>query len=612
MPKAPQLDDNAPWKQRFRASSISSTQLASAAPDRGLVVSNQSGKYQLYAWDVPTGNLRQLTDRPTGLMIGSIAPDGRYVYYLDDQEGNEIGHFVRIPFEGGAPQDLTPDLPPYSSLFCISQAGDQIGFAAADAEGFHITIIENGQNGTLLAPRRLFHSRKFTFGPTLSHGSEIAVLDTTERTVMLHFSLLAVDVASGERIAELWDGEGSSIQAVRFSPIPGDLRLLATTNRSGNIRPLLWHPITNERHDLPLPDLQGDVHPVDWATDGDSLLLCNIVQATQRLYTYSLATATLVRLDHPNGTLGGYQNIGAYFGPGDEIFAQWQDATHPSQLIALDCATGIKTRTPLVAADVPSGHPWQSISFPSSDGQVIQGWLALPAGEGPFPTILDTHGGPTIVATETFAPRCQSWVDHGFAFLTINYRGSTTFGREFQEKIWGNLGHWEVEDMVAARTWLVSQGIAIADQILLTGWSYGGYNTLMALGKRPDLWAGGMAGIAIADWTVQYEDSAERSKGYQRALFGGTPQEKPEQYAASSPITYAEAVRAPVLIIQGRNDTRTPARPIELYEAKLKALGKLIEVHWFEAGHTGAGVAQAIDHQAIMLRFAHKVLGKVD
>ena len=165
--------------------------------------------------------------------------------------------------------------------------------------------------------------------------------------------------------------------------------------------------------------------------------------------------------------------------------------------------------------------------------------------------------------------------------------------------------------MAAARDWLVQEGIANPDQIFLTGWSYGGYLTLLGLGKRPELWAGGMAGIAVADWAVMYEDSADTLKGYEVALFGGTPQEKPKQYAASSPITYAENVRAPVLIIQGRNDTRTPARPVEMYERKMKSLGKSIEVRWFETGHAGsfAQVEQAIQNQEAMLHFAYRVLG---
>ena len=80
-----------------------------------------------------------------------------------------------------------------------------------------------------------------------------------------------------------------------------------------------------------------------------------------------------------------------------------------------------------------------------------------------------------MVAREIYDPDAQTWLDHGYAYLTINYRGSTTFGREFKEKIWGDLGHWEVEDMVAARDWLIHEGIAQPNAILVTGASYGGY-----------------------------------------------------------------------------------------------------------------------------------------
>ena len=164
--------------------------------------------------------------------------------------------------------------------------------------------------------------------------------------------------------------------------------------------------------------------------------------------------------------------------------------------------------------------------------------------------------------------------------------------------------------MVASRNWLIKEGIATPEKILLTGWSYGGYLTLLALGKYPDLWAGGMAGTATVDWTMEYEDLSPALRGYSVALFGGTPQERPEQYIKSSPMTYVQNVRAPVLIIQGRNDTRTPARPVEVYEARLKALGKPVEVHWFDEGHFGGGVEQDIQHMEIMLRFAYRILSR--
>jgi dipeptidyl aminopeptidase/acylaminoacyl peptidase len=97
------------------------------------------------------------------------------------------------------------------------------------------------------------------------------------------------------------------------------------------------------------------------------------------------------------------------------------------------------------------------------------------------------------------------------------------------------------------------------------------------------------------------------------ALFGGTPQEKPQQYAASSPITHAERVQAPILVIQGYNDSRCPAGQMARYEARMKSLGKPIEVLWFDAGHAGsfAQVELSIAHQEAMLRFAGRIVASL-
>lgn len=607
----PQLDDQAIWKQRFRVPVIAGTLIASGNPARGLAVGNATGTFQLYAWDVPSGSLRQLTERPTGIISAELSGDGRYVYYLDDKQGNEIGHFTRIPFENGPPEDLTPDLPPYSSFsFASSGSESHFGFMAANSDGYHCYSIETRANGDLGARRRLFHSHKLMLGPSYSYDGAVAVLTTTERAGTLQYNLLAFDTATGRQIAELWDGSGTSVELSGFVPRSGDLRVAGTSTRSGEKRPFIWDLQTLTRRDIDCSSLAGEVVPVDWSPDGRRLLLCHFAQAVQYLYLYDVATGTLNQLRHPGGTYASYPRSGTYFHPNGEIFAQWQDGAHPPQVIALHGQTGTMTRTVLAAGEVPPGRAWTSISFSSSDGQMIQGWLGQPDGTGPFPTILHTHGGPEAVTTKVYGPESQAWMDHGFAFLTINYRGSTTFGREFQEKIQGDVGHWEIEDVAATRHWLVREGIAHPDQIFLTGWSYGGYNTLMGLGKWPDLWAGGMAGVAVSDWAMQYEDQADTLKGYDVAMFGGTPQEKPEQYRISSPITYAEHVRAPVLIIQGRHDTRTPARPIEVYEQKLKTLGKSVEVHWFDAGHIGAGVEQDIRFFELMLKFVYRVLEK--
>jgi dipeptidyl aminopeptidase/acylaminoacyl peptidase len=598
----------APWKQRFRVERILWSMLAEERPDRGLVVNNRSGRYQLYAWEVPTGELRQLTDRPEGVVLGFIDSLGRHVYYLDDTDGNEIGHLVRVPFGGGEPEDISPDLPPYSTYGgVVSATGNRLAFTRADVEGFTLTAIDLGADGELSEPRALFRGERVVSPPVLSPEGDLAVVASAERSAMQHYTLLAFDTGTGERVAELWDGEGASVEAGPFArrATNGDARLAATTNRSGFTRPLLWSPRSGERRDLRVDELDGDVVPLDWSGEGDRLLLLQTSRAQRRLWIYDVAGDALHELDHPPGYYGA-----AYFAPNNEIFATWEDAADPTRVIALDPETGALRRTVLAAGETLPGRPWRAVTFPSTDGQEIQGWLGVPEGEGPFPTILYTHGGPESVQTEEYMPEAQAWLDHGFAWLSINYRGSTTFGREFQQQIWGNLGQWEIEDMVAARDWLVREGIAHPDQIFPSGWSYGGYLTLLALGRRPELWAGGMAGVAVADWGMLYEDSSENLRGYCSAMFGGTPAEKPEQYAASSPIADVERVRAPLLIIQGRNDSRTPARPVEVYAERLRALGKAVEVEWFETGHVGgfADIDLGIAHQERMLRFAQSVL----
>jgi dipeptidyl aminopeptidase/acylaminoacyl peptidase len=118
-----------------------------------------------------------------------------------------------------------------------------------------------------------------------------------------------------------------------------------------------------------------------------------------------------------------------------------------------------------------------------------------------------------------------------------------------------------------------------------------------------------MAARAIADWTLLYEDENETMRSFQRLMFGGTPDEKPDAHEKSSPVTYAEQVQAPILVIQSSNDTRSPARQMQAYEVKLRSLGKQIEVRWFATGHGLHVQEQRIVHLEHKLRFVYQALG---
>jgi len=445
----------------------------------------------------------------------------------------------------------------------------------------------------------------------------LAVKSTHRAPHSRRYTTLVFNANSGEQVAELWDGSDYSVEPVQFSPLRGDERLLAASNASGALLPLLWDPRSNERRDVTVPSAEGPVLPLDWSPDGSKLLVQTRAGKREGLFIYNLNDEDLLPLQHEPGAFRGRTGpyhtgtAASFFAPDGTVWAQWSDASHPSQLLSLTATDRPKPILPV--AHCPPGRPWRSVSFPGSDGVSVQAWLGMPSSsegsEGPFPTILHVHGGPSGAASNAFDAPSQAWLDHGFAYLTVNYRGSTGFGRDFQEKINGDVGRWELEDMVAARRWLIGEGIAGPNGILLEGGSYGGFLTVWALSQEPDLWAGGIAPVAIVDWTMNYEDSSAAMKGWARMIFDGTPQEKPELYRDRSPLTHAAAIQAPLLIFQGRRDSRATPRQMEHFARKMEALQKDFTLVWLDSGHGLPSAATAEHIQETHLKFAYRALG---
>jgi dipeptidyl aminopeptidase/acylaminoacyl peptidase len=158
---------------------------------------------------------------------------------------------------------------------------------------------------------------------------------------------------------------------------------------------------------------------------------------------------------------------------------------------------------------------------------------------------------------------------------------------------------------------LVGSGVVDPARAVVAGGSWGGFLTLLALGVRPQAWALGLAGVPVADYVASYEQEMEGLKAFDRALFGGSPTDVPDRYVASSPITYVEAVAAPVLVMAGENDPRCPIGQIENYLARLQELGKPYEVYRYDAGHGSLVVEERIRQLRAELDFVARHLGSV-
>ena len=156
--------------------------------------------------------------------------------------------------------------------------------------------------------------------------------------------------------------------------------------------------------------------------------------------------------------------------------------------------------------------------------------------------------------------------------VQVNYRGSTGYGSAWRDALEARVGHVELEDVLAVRDHLVATGVA--DPATGSCWpAPPGAATSPCSASAPSRtrWALGLAGVPVADYVAAYEDEMEALKAFDRSLFGGSPDEVPERYRDSSPITYVDAVRVPVLVLAGENDPRCPIRQIENYVARLDA-----------------------------------------
>ncbi|MFJ6696418.1 prolyl oligopeptidase family serine peptidase [Streptomyces sp. NPDC091272] len=588
------------WEQRFRAARVSLPEWAEQAPERALFVSNATGTYELYAWDRASGAQRQVTDRANGTTDGVLTPDGQSIWWFDDTDGDEFGVWRRQPFGGGEDVLAVPGLEAsYPAGLALGVDGTVVVGRSTDEDGSTIHVVrEPGAE-----PVEVYRHRESAGVGDLSHDSALLAVEHTEHGDAMHSSLRVLRVADGGLVAELDDSAGGTkelgLEVLGFSPVDGDSRMLVGHQRRGRWEPMLWDPVTGTETELSV-DLPGDVS-ADWYPDGSALILGHSFEARGELWRYEIASRELTRVPTPAGSVSG-----ATARPDGTVEYMWSSAAEPP--VVRSTGGGVVLDPP--GATPPASVPVETVWVDGPGGR-IHALVQRPAGgEGPFPTVFEVHGGPTWHDSDSFTAGPAAWVDHGFAVVRVNYRGSTGYGREWTDALKHRVGLIELEDIAAVREWAVASGLADPARIVLSGGSWGGYLTLLGLGTQPDAWAVGLAAVPVADYVTAYEDEMEALKALDRTLFGGTPDEVPERFRVSSPLTYVDDVKAPVYISAGMNDPRCPIQQIDNYVDRLAARDAVHEVYRYDAGHGSLVVEERIKQVRLEIDFVRRHLGK--
>lgn len=566
------------------ASSSLSSAAWSADGKQLFVTTNLTGRFNIWRTDAQGSwpvRLTQSDEVQAGL---ATSRDGKYVYFEQDIGGDEYPDIYRVPVNGGEVENLTntPDrregsllVGPQDGLVALStklKSQGQSNIAVMDASG---------------AIRNLTQETDPQFGWSPAAWSAdgktlIANRSNVDRTVG---EIWQIDVASGK--ATKWLGKADTVyRAADLSP-NGDW-LAVTTNDGGQYKAGLYRGSDKSWKWLsPTPWEQS---AGVFTRDGKTMMFSINADARNTLYAYDVASGSETVLPIPPGanSLIGSDPLSP---DGSTAMLYRSSADTPGNLYLYTIANGaLRPATELAIASLqPETLPKSAIvTYKSFDDTLISAVVTMPANlqrDGSNPAIVIPHGGPTGQSTDNYNQYATAFASRGYIVIRPNFRGSTGYGQEFQTANFKDLGGGDLKDTVAAKQFLVDSGYVDPNKVGIFGGSYGGFMTLMAIGRTPDEFAAGVQFFGIINWRTMYRDQDELLKAYQRSLLG-TPQSDPDVYDASSPLTYIRNTKAPLLTIQGENDIRVPRGQAQEINDILKAQGNIVETVFYPAeGH---------------------------
>ena len=288
-----------------------------------------------------------------------------------------------------------------------------------------------------------------------------------------------------------------------------------------------------------------------------------------------LKTQKLIPIETP------FSNITSLISNGEIVLFIGSSPTASSAIISLDLQTKdwtILKQSSELNLDARYLSIPEAIDFPTENGLTAHAWYYPPqnpdyqAPETDLPPLLvKSHGGPTAAAGNALSLKIQYWTSRGFAYLDVNYGGSTGYGRAYRQRLDHQWGIVDVDDCVNGAKFLVEQGKADPNKLAISGGSAGGYTTLAALTFRQTFKAGA-SHYGVSDLEALATDTHKFEVRYLDRLIGPYPEQQ-ELYKIRSPINFTDQLACPVVFFQGLEDKVVPPNQAEMMVEALKQKG---------------------------------------
>jgi dipeptidyl aminopeptidase/acylaminoacyl peptidase len=564
---------------------------------------NKTGKWELWEMGIGDWVISKLETGLEGAKFAPVfSPDGSKLAYAIDLDGSESYQIVVHDFESGTSTNLTP----------------QIAYA---------------------------HQPNVTWSPD---GKMLAVLSDKHGQFALHLLPVDVDADPGRMIKNVfrpcWDAKWSpdgqwiafeaestaSDRSIYVMPInrprktgKGKATKVATTQIKLNVQHPAWSPDSKflafsgengEWHDIGLFNVEtqeitwvnqsaGDDTQPAWSRSGE---LIGWVHAEGARTNFQFRDGSGVLHQKKIGD-------GVHYQPqfiSDSVVILYEDTSHPCDLWKInledDSIRQLTNSLPDELRDAEFVQP-EEVWYAGKDGVQVPALLYRGKSKA---AAVDIHGGPNWHYQFLWQPMISHMVSRGWTVLAPNYRGSTGYGKKWQNASRYNMGGMDTDDCAAGAKFLLENNLADKNKIAVTGRSHGGFLTMSCLTRYPDLWAAGSAVVPFLNWFKSHKDSREDLQHWNIENMG-YPEDNHELWFSHSPYFFLDQVNAPVQMISGGNDPRCPASDTIEARDKLVELGKEVEFLLYkDEGHSFLKIENIIDAEEKCVMFLAKGLEK--
>ncbi|MGA2961032.1 MAG: S9 family peptidase [Candidatus Korobacteraceae bacterium] len=587
---------------------------SSWSPDGKQVVfvSNISGRQNLWLVSAEGGWPMQLTISDQRQAEPVWSPDGRSIAFVSDDDGNELWNIFLVSPQNGDVVNLTASSATSNMAPAWSPDSKRVAYMtrARSSASYEIDVIE-------IETRTTTHITRNT-PREWSNDHPIWSLDgkwlawTQHHANGKNSNVLIAELASG-RVLNLTAHDGD-ITYSASSWSPDGKKLLITSNAA------------NGYENVALLDLDGEVrwlasdkremHAGNFSPDGKKLTWTVNVDGNTAIYLNEPATAaptraTTARAESHGKTEAlplrtGLNSLAgadtAFSRDGSHLLINHAGADAPGELVNLDLTT--KSARQITNSLVAGLHGEDMVEpslvrYPSRDGKwQISALTYIPHNivkNAAYPAIVWIHGGPSSQTVNGFNRFIQYIVNQGYVVIAPNYRGSTGYGKLFNDANRMDAGGGELEDVLDAAEFIGKSGFVDPKKLIVMGASYGGYLSMMAVTKAPAMWAAAVPIVPFVNWFTEFQNEEPPLQEYDR-LFMGDPVKDKALWEDRSPINFIDRIKAPMLLLAGENDPRCPSSEAKQVADAIRKRGGSVQLKIYaNEGHGFSRLENQID-----------------